>query len=488
MTNSKTRIYTALLFAFIWVATYNVAFLNGDDVVHMIGRHYKDFYFPMLETDWIPTRAIDPYLRGIFVRVMDLLFFPLKDAFGLDFFHFYKLFNATIFTGFIGLIYFYFNSLIASKGDLDGENSKTAPPFLSLILLIVGLVFLFPWKNQVHLIAYYLPGVLCFILLSQIGIWGGQLRAGRASDDLTVALLATLAYVCVFSHEAYALVVGMTIALYLIINYFSYGKSAFLTQLKASKTFRFYVISMLLFIAFALISTLIFWKFSMRISISAKGQFSLHGVYVLIAKSKYELVIYFIACMGYLLEFTKQFNFKARLFRRFISYDLDVKKESRALSIMGFSAIFSSVVIAFVISVLTGANYLSHQPYPWGGIMIVADLFSLILLIFVIRRIYDLSVYIKSLILLLIFVVFTKIIYLELSYIDLESKKSRAVQLAYQSYVYSNIPLIETGLNLAAVPSQVKALPDETIPSEFLLAYSVLFKKYYGVNRVATFK
>ena len=488
MTNSKTRIYTALLFAFIWVATYNVAFLNGDDVVHMIGRHYKDLYFPVLETDWIPTRAIDPYLRGIFVRVMDLLFFPLKDAFGLDFFHFYKLFNATIFAGFIGLIYFYFNSLIASKGDLDGENSKAAPPFLSLILLIVGLVFLFPWKNQVHLIAYYLPGVLCFILLSQIGIWGSQLRAGRASNDLTVALLATLAYVCVFSHEAYALVVGMTIALYLIINYFWYGRIVFLTQLKASKTFRFYVITMLLFIAFALISTLIFWKFSMRISISAKGHFSLHGAHILIAKSKYELVVYFIACIGYLLEFTKLFNLKDQLFSRFISYEADTKRDLTALSLMGFSAIFSSVVIAFVISILTGANYLSHQPYPWGGILVVADLFSLILLIFVIRRIYGLSVYIKSLIWLLIFVVFTKIIYLELSYLDLESKKSRAVQLAYQSYVYSNNPLIETGLNLAEVPSQVKALPDDAIPSDFILAYSEFFSKYYGINRSATFK
>lgn len=489
MTNSKTRIYTSLLFAFIWVATYNIAFLNGDDVVHMIGRHFKDLYFPVLETDWIPTRAIDPYLRGIFVRVMDLLFFPLKDAFGLDFFHFYKLFNATIFAGFIGLIYFYFNSLIASKGDLNGEDSNTAPPFLSPIILIVGLVFLFPWKNQVHLIAYYLPGVLCFILLSQIGIWGSQLRAGRTSNDLTVALLATLAYVCVFSHEAYALVVGMTIALYLIINYFSYGKIVFLTQLKASKTFRFYVISMLLFIAFALISTLIFWKFSMRISISAKGQFSLHGVYVLIAKSKYELVIYFIACMGYLLEFTKLFNLKDQLFSRFISYKSDTKRKSTtALSLMGFSAIFSSVVIAFIISVLTGANYLSHQPYPWGGIIIVADLFTLFLFILCTTKLFTGSAYMKSFILFLIFIAFTKIAYIELNLLNLEAQRSSLVQKAYQSYLNDKGQVLITGLSLAKIESQVRPLPDETYPADFKLAYKEFFEKYYRFSRSVEFQ
>lgn len=488
MTNSKTRIYTALLFAFIWVATYNVAFLNGDDVVHMIGRHYKDIYFPALETDWIPTRAIDPYLRGIFVRIMDLLFFPLKDAFGLDFFHFYKLFNATIFTGFIGFIYFYFNSLIESKVDLDGDGSLKGSPLLSLILLISGFVFLFPWKNQVHLIAYYLPGLLCFILLSQIGVWGGQLRAGRVSNDSTIAILVTLAYICVFSHEAYALIVGVTIAIYLIINYFSYGPIAFLGQLKASKAFRFYIFSMLLFITFALVSTLIFWKFSMRISISAKGQFSLHGMYVLIAKSKYELVIYFIACISYLLGFKCPSNLRIRLFDGFTFCRLGVKRESTALSLMGFSAIFSSVAIAFLISILTGEKYLSHQPYPWGGIMIIADLFTLLLLILVIKEICYLNVFCKSLMFPLIFIVFSKIIYSELNYIDLESKKSRAVQSAYQRYVHSNILLIETGLNLAAVPSQVKALPDETIPLDFILAYREFFSKYYDIDRSAIFK
>ncbi|GLQ88969.1 hypothetical protein [Dyella flagellata] len=72
-----------------WCVTYSRVYVNGDDVVHMQGSYGKSIFLPSFKPDWIPNRVFDMYGRNLLVHLFDMIYFPVKSLFGVDFFLFF---------------------------------------------------------------------------------------------------------------------------------------------------------------------------------------------------------------------------------------------------------------------------------------------------------------------------------------------------------------------------------------------------------------
>ena len=78
MSKLKRKILLVVLFVFVWLITFNAAYVNGDDVVHMVGKYGNGVFLVNPNDHGIPNRLFDSYFRGLSTALFDAIYFPLK--------------------------------------------------------------------------------------------------------------------------------------------------------------------------------------------------------------------------------------------------------------------------------------------------------------------------------------------------------------------------------------------------------------------------
>jgi hypothetical protein len=227
------------LFTVVWFATFGAAFVNGDDVVY-ISNYWElsDVFLPEFRESWLPNRVIDSYGRSLVTVSFDFFYFPIKAIFDTDFFLAYKYFSATLFAGFISIVYSYITkSACILKVNSSELHNDRAYRLVVGIFLAAMLITCLPWKNQVHLFAYQLPAFLSFVLLTELSktVYRSWRVSGQNEPKKWQALsgfypssILLLAFVSAFSVEAYPAIMLISIIsawLLLVILWYREGKT-----------------------------------------------------------------------------------------------------------------------------------------------------------------------------------------------------------------------------------------------------------------------
>lgn len=478
MSGSKNNILLAVLFTFVWLITFNAAYVNGDDVVHMVGKYGNGVFLINPNDHGIPNRLFDSYFRGLSTAVFDAMYFPLKLIFEANFFYFYKFYTATVFAGFIAYASSFFikNSRRFLYQFSEDRRLVGFEGFILDIFICGVVIYIFPWKNQVHLICYQIPAFLGLVIAIQIiegsidGLFGdcSQKNAGVSGGFLITSLLFA------FSLEAYTLSMCFFCSIWFFIQYRFTGDGAIKSIKEFLNEFHCYSRGALVFVL-CLTSICIGLIQSSRLHQGFRND--------LIANLflKFNLLGEGLYVGAILLSFIGLLVISRISSTR--NGSLGSSKNSKFFYILGLLAIVvSQVSVAALISLLSGVNYISSMQYPWGDFLLISKC-ALILALFVQISILLLNLGLLHLFTLIaIFISSTKLIFDPLFSSYTHYRESSMIKNAYDHMASGESGGFESGMKLETIPMGIKPLPEGNSPDWFIDSYKKFFNKYYDVN------
>lgn len=458
---SSDRLFLACCFVFSWMAVFNIAVMNGDDVVHY-ARGLRSAMLPEIHSSWTPNRVVDIYGRTIFSSLFGWFFYSVNNFYNISFFALYKFFSASVFAVFFTGVMSY---LLKNIPRID---SNKAFDIVIRVLLLAALFQLLYWRNQVHFICYQLPACMTFVLL-KMTLESREKTLSTA--DLTVFLL--LSYVCAFSLEAYTLIIFVFSALLLVaalgstVGWHPYTIFAYFKNASHPKL----LLTNLIFCGISLLITVLFSERSKPASNVSYmlGFKALPGAAILFAS----IVLLAVGCWF--------FWCRARGMSAIDSHDRKTL----------FFPIYTggvTLVVTYLISVKTNTNYFNLSDYPWGDLMLVGKLSLLLLMALGIIQLTKRYEKMQPLLTLVCIIALSKLGYLAIERINADSAYSVVVGQAYVEMIHTHLAVVKTGLDLDALPMQTRPLPTASSPQWFIDAYKLTFEKFCNLKSMPLFQ
>jgi hypothetical protein len=478
------------LFLIAWATTYNAAVMCGDDVNHFHAVYGNNMYLPNFSWDWIPNRVFDLYVRHLVAALFDAIYFPVHTLTGVGFFGFYKFFSATMFTLFICGVYGYLRAALpVGAGGL-------AHALLLDVTLALAVLLVLPWTNQVRMLCYELPAFLSFVVLVELGqsFLHAARPMARAKPRLAPASLLLLSFVVAFSLEAYAaimLVVLLTGCLSVAALASRAALRAEIWEFLRRPEMRPGIIvssGLVIFSILALLTTILFSERSAdvhRHQPLSGLHFNLPGMRGFSFNASLcgsLLVAGILLLMGIVLA-GRYFGPVSRLVKR-----LPIDDKSGVMAALFVLLLAATLIVVALISFQADQNYFDFASYPWGGLTLILQLMSLLVVGLVLVPSGGQSFWLASLRMFILFVLASRIAIAVLGGQAAAAEKSDLVAAAYAQVTGGATGMVQTGLSLDAMPMQARPLPTMDSPGWFIRNYHDFFEKYYGVNFQGSFE
>ncbi|MCE7505273.1 hypothetical protein LZG75_03385 [Polynucleobacter sp. IMCC30063] len=496
------KIITFTFFTIIFISTLNNAYLSGDDFVSISGQIWRDVYIPSFSKTWIPNRVFDPFGQALFTYVLDFLYFPLNNIFGLSFFWVHKILSAVFFSSFLTVVYLYIVNFINLYN--DNKNDKA---FLILvnISIAIGIASILPWQNHTYIISYEVPAFLSFLLLVEIIkiLYPRGVDAGTQKNQILrppSALFLVLIYVCVFSLEAYCLILALTffsMVAFNFINKLTKNRYPYINSfrfLAERQVISFYAICFILLTMYCMFLIL---NFSERIR--TKGQilisgfqFSINSIipsdnnWLLMFAKSHGIFIIGITCIYLLLFYVyKRLNIVFSFKHYFVNGPM-----LSILIMTGISLSLASFIIIACLSKFTSLNFFNFNIYPWGALFLPAKLYLILFFSFFAINLNSRIWPIKSFIALLIFILTTQYLMLFFSFYERNSNRALLVERAYNLTIQNpnKFAVIDTKIELHNIEGAKLPFPAYDSPSWLTFTFGKMLKKYYGIEEMPSYK
>lgn len=359
------------LFLMVFLYSYNSSYINGDDVEHLRRNIFGTQYLPYQFPGWIPNRLFDQYGRAIASLIIDQLYYFLInfriDAFVVS----YKIFSAILYT----IIIFFAYRLVRTVACLDGL--KPAFDFILIkILVLVSLLCILPYVNQVHMICYQLPTLLAYFLIINLACVSNMQKLVGASRYILI-------YICAFTLESISLIILLFSIHKLALSYFEKEKL---------DNYLEHIFSVIVNLSSLAIVVL----FSKRIEV-VQGY---TGVYKFDFLSGFkELFPFFKSTSGLFLLIGLIIAISMALYqmRKVCLVDFKLVKSLA-------TPIFLCYLAVYVISVRSGHDYFNVTEYPWGDLYLISKIGMLTLAIYVISRIVIAGGWASNVVVLFLFI------------------------------------------------------------------------------------
>lgn len=485
-------VLSAAVLIISWISVFNVAYPLGDDAFGIATLSPTDSLLPNLENGWIPNRLLDLYGRSLSNQLFDFFHSFLNTVFNhqVDFFYSFKIYNATLYSIFIT---FTLNYLITALQLSDIKN-RSSYEFVIQISLSIGLLTLLPWISFSFFLCYQITSLICFIALHQfMKLWISLSHDN--SQYFSSSLLLTSAYVSAFSLESLSAILIITLSALGIYFYLSTKVNGKMQQayktMCESPNYRIFKFNILSILFFSLFSIYITFKFATRPSAEAIP-FSLKNIQpnifmentLILFLEKNWVVLLIIS----ILILTTLIVIGATTSREKLIFPAHQKNDGLAMRLIFCAAVIgANFVVTIFVSSMTSVNYFSFKTHPWGGIFLTGQLFSFFTIFYCLVRIGPKNWAIRNYTILILFILSTKFLYSFLTYINLSSATSSAIQYQYEALkLHKNFP-VNTGLRLEEIPMPLRPLPTPSSPEWFINSYKFIFKKYYGIEGTPIF-
>jgi hypothetical protein len=471
----------AILFAAVWLATFNAAYVNGDDVMNFQASYGRSYYFPRpLKRDWIPNRLFDTYGRELLRSVFNLLFFPIRQIFSLSFFWFYKIFSATLFAGFVAGVYWYVMRQISACLTFAGV---TAAPTLPRLIVAAALLSLLPWTNQVRLVCYQLPAFLSFVIIIEITKRLFQPTAPR--PDISDTALALLGFVIAFSLECYATIMFTMLLATAAIMVKPGGANPTFPK-DASRV----MLALFLCCLWAILTSVIF---SDRDATDFQFLPLIDSIGFIFGGQPLPRLIEVLTPIPMIVGAAGLFWVirAGRKFRAGRGRKLDDQPPWRfALLLLFCNILFATLAIVGLITFVTGQNYFSFTEYPWGDLLLIAELASLVFTAALVMSFRHAGFWPGFGGKLVLFVILSHLIIAPLEAAPAAFETSDAIHAAMMKAFATSAPVIDTGLHFNTDPDlqTLNPLPTFNMMQQYKDAYHNLFQEYYGISSSTVFK
>jgi len=454
--------------------------MKGDDVLHFQGSYGKNIFLPAFKAAWIPNRVFDTYGRNLLAHLFDLIFFPLKSLFQMDFFHFYKIFNATLFVAFQLLIYHYLMSQIQARHDEDRVTRSVLPG----LFVAFSILTILPWVNDVQLICYQIPAFISFVILAEI-FKRMHSTPEQRHPTISGSWLVTMAFLAAFSLEAYSAILLGSVLLAWVMYWPRHTK-----RISSAPA----LVTSILLASFCLTALLIAALYSQRVADSAKLSifkqildfFFANGS--LSRNAKIDCIIVMIcfvgaiALTGFFVRQRKTQDMPPR--HPGSTTTMLLTPWTRFLS----SVLLSTIAVVALISLKADENYFSFTSYPWGGFLLIALFCIIPVLAIPIARLAKGNVVADSACTFIVALIISNAAIRTTEQSALHYVDSMRVLDAYRRAKSNSDGTFDTGLSLDAMPMQIRPLPTADSPQWFIDAYSSFFKKYYGADAQILFR
>jgi len=478
------------VFVSVWLRTFNQAYVNGDDVVHLGQKYGIPAFLPHFSNGWIPNRAMDSYGRNLLGRVFDAMFFPLKDIFGIDFFHFYKFFCATLFAIFVFCVYRYIIRLLGRNAIYKKEGMSITSGNTVLVhgSIAIFIMIVLQWFNQVFWICYQMPSFLGFVIMAEIWMRSpatSSVECGREFHPLFFALV----FLVSFSLEAYSAII-LVFVFFTIINNWNFKKR--FTHLKE------YFLVLQVLAALSLVALVIVQLFSQRASLTAKE--SVAGQFILLIESPHSVSIenrlYFLAiaysfissALLVLIVYKKgKSAYNIADVESHIPTKIKRLEFRKNFLIFLFGTVNSSIGIVALVSLRAGQNYFSFLVYPWAGFLLISA-FSAIWFFAEILIAWPDGISQRLLRNVFLMVLVSSGLISSIGNAPQKYRDSQMIYRAYDAAEKSSGGVFVSGLDVETIPMEHRPLPTENSPDWFLDDYKSFFNKYYGHDSNVRFK
>lgn len=453
----------ACFFACAWIATFNVAVMNGDDVVHYASSLQRSL-LPTLHGSWTPNRVVDTYGRSLLSSIFSFFFFFFNGTAGVSFFLLYKILSASAYAIFMTGVLSYF---LRTTRQTSAQQKNNVLKLVLGVFVATLLLLIFQWRNQVHFICYQIPGFLTFLLLKTTN---DSRHDATGAPSLTSVLL--LSYICCFSLEAFSSIIFIfnlaLLGLALREKYQWHLKMA-IAGLRTDAHLKILLFN----IFFSSASIAVTLLFSERAKEIATGHFDIASV-----------------LLGPVaLPAAAMFTLVALLTVRSGSRTTDTDDTQVAHQVLFAAGLGLTVVaVTLMVSIRAHFNYFDLKAYPWGDLMVVGKLSALYLLCLALAHVAARKPVVHPVLTLLLIVVCSRLFITFFDRIEADSIQSRRIERVYQVIAADRPTSLITGLDLDAIPMPVRPFPTASSPSWFVASYRIVLQKFYGLETPPDFQ
>jgi len=466
-----------VLFVLAWLVTFNKAVVNGDDINHLQGHYGNAIFLPQFGPGWIPNRVVDLYGRNLLGRVFDTLFFPAHALLGVDFFYFYKLFNATVFALFLCVVQKYLMTRIAAASGRQAD-------LLTGLLVALAVMVILPWTNEVRAVCYEVPGFIGFVLLAEIFalMQGAGPDGESAKAGLPSAWLSPLGFVAAFSLEGDAAIILAALAV-------AWALAA--KRRKRDFWRRDVTYISALTGCFCLAALFITVAFSARAVVSENfvplrefaAYFFAHGAPPDALSCQYA-EFFGAGVAGLAAMFWRRGQFAALCGFAEAPAGLPLARWMGCFVLMAVV----SVLVTSLLCMETDQDFFSFRSYPWGGLLLMAMFFAVPAVVAPLAAAFEGHFAADSARKFAMLLLMSWMAVAVTGQAQSGYDESVRVQAAYEAALARQAPVVDSGLALDAVEMQRRPLPTASSPGWFVQGYEALFEKYYGVRTVAVFR
>lgn len=478
------------VFVSVWLRTFNQAYVNGDDVVHLGQKYGASTFFPRFSVGWIPNRTMDLYGRNLLGRVFDELFFPVKEIFKIDFFHFYKFFCATLFSVFVWCVYRYIVGLLGRNAFGGTEVNSVTCRSTVLIhgFVAISSMVVLQWFNQVFWICYQLPSFLGFIIIAEIWMRSpaaNNVESGREFHPLFFALI----FLVSFSLEAYSAIV-LSFVFFVFVNNWRYKKR--FADLK-----EYFLVLQVLF-GLSCIALVIVKLFSQRAGLLPKENVAnqiflfMKSPHSVSLENKLYLFAFAYSMISSLMLALIAYK-RGRVAYGLASIESHVPTKIKRLEFWKNFLVFllgtinPSIGITALVSLRTGLNYFSFLIYPWAGFLLIS-FFSALWFFAELLIAWPSGISQRLLRNVFLMVLGSSGLIASIGNAPQNYRDSQLIYSAYGAAEKSSGGVVVSGLDVENIPMERRPLPTGNSPDWFLVNYKSFFNKYYGSDSDVRFK
>lgn len=353
-----------------------------------------------------------------------------------------------------------------------------------------------PWKNHTHIISYEIPAFLSFILYLELTKLLIQ-KSDTSQQPRSSSFYLILIYICVFSLEAYTLILAGAFLILLTQN-FIYKLNPIKKDLYKNcqplynKNFLIYITW---FFALTLYSLFLILIFSERIrtpgqvgsgkfKLSIENIMSLQNNWLLMFIKSHGIFIFAII-LSFVLIFILYTHRTKKL--KSIGHVFNSPDCIRTFTNFFIALLISSFITVLLISKITGQNFFNHNIYPWGALFLVAKFYCIFYIACLTVNINSNMWPIKGAIALVLFIVCTQFLMIFFSLIEKNTFRSIAVNKAYNLTINGN-KVIDTGLELHNIEGASLPFPTGDSPIWLKDTYNQMLKKYYSIETSPSYK
>lgn len=469
--------WSLAVFVLTWLLVVGGVYPNGDDIAHLTKQIRLEQFVPVLGPHWIPNRIVDMYGRTLLTLGVEWWYGILHPWTGMDFFRVYQLLSASVMATLTAAVFAY----IDWRARLAGGQ----PSALARITLLVLLLTLLSWRNQVHLMAYQLPAVLGFILLWELHQWVSAAPDRKPFDPARIPSLCVLSYLTAFSMEAYALLI---LLVWPWLAWAAWRTHAATRQVQRHQLPVAAIATLGFSAALQIIALLLVAFYSERVKVSNNGGGStrphlasiLEGQIGWFLREGRFVTLTCLAGLGYWMW--RMHRAPAATVNH--SFRPAAQKEATFIVI----ALISNILMVTIVSHSAKSDYFSHVSYPWGDFLLIGKLTLACGFFHWLSRLEKSPWIARAAITLAVAVGISRMIPAVLDNAIQKQNTARIIAKSYQTASTHDASLIYTGLNLPNIHETIRPLPTTESPEWFKQGYRQLLEKYYGIRHQVYFE